>query len=149
MRQPAYPGRDRRSDPRQPMAFAFWIRPVGSAARHSAWLLDVSAGGAACLVPADQVPAVGRRVEFVEMPTIDPLVRAGTLLLPAFARVLRHDEQEGLTRRVAVRFETDAQAPLDTRRDRAALARRPRVRAALPAPPPVPAAKPVGDILRR
>lgn len=122
MRQRPLSGRDRRSEPRQPKAFALWVQRVGHADRTSAWMLDVSVGGAAFLVPRAEAPAVGELVEFSEMPTTDPFVREGALPLPTLARVLRHDTGEGLTRRVAVRFEADLPARLAGNRHRVAAA---------------------------
>ena len=130
---------DRRRDPRQPKAFSLWLRPRGSYQRISAWMLDVSAGGAAMLPPADSVPPLGVRVELSEMHTTDPLVRAGAGPLPRFARVIRHDRAEGLTRRIAVQFEAQAEDGLAGHNQQAALASQPRAQT-LPTPPPVAAA---------
>ncbi len=103
---------ERRKDPRFPRAFAFWFRHEGRPQRISAWMLNVSAGGAAFLTPADQVPPVGQRIELIEMPTTDPMVREDAGTLPRAARVLRHDPGDGPTRKVAVRFESDTPDPL-------------------------------------
>jgi hypothetical protein len=81
-------------------------------------MLDLSTSGAAFLTPATEVPAVGVRVELIEMQCPDRLVREGAGPLPRFARVLRHDDARGVTRRVAVRFEVDAQTETDTRHHR-------------------------------
>lgn len=75
-------------------------------------MLDLSAGGAALLTSFDNAPPVGDRIQLLEMQTRDPLVRDGAPPLPMTARVLRHDDSRGLTRRIAVRFEADQAAPL-------------------------------------
>lgn len=103
---------ERRRHPRQPQAFAFWIRPEHSDGRISAWMLDVSAEGAAFLTSAGKAPAVGERVELIEMLTRDRTVREAACPLPAYARVTRHDDSDGVVRRVAARFEADQPAPL-------------------------------------
>jgi len=130
---------ERRRDPRIPRAFAFWLRPEHAARRVSGWMLDVSAGGAAFLTAAGEAPPVGVRVELSEMPTGDRVVREDAQPLPRFARVLRHDEPVGVTRRVAVRFEADVESDERTRHDRAVR----RVRTmAIPRPVAPPAATP-------
>ena len=73
-------------------------------------MLNESTGGAAFLTASGEVPPIGARVELIEMPSPDPLVRAGAGPLPRFGRVIRHDAGDGLTRRVAVRFEADRPA---------------------------------------
>jgi hypothetical protein len=134
--QPTQPLVERRRDPRRPKAFSLWLRPRGSYQRISAWMLDVSAGGAALLTPADRVPPLGVRVELSEMHTTDPLVRAGAGPLPRFARVIRHDGGGGLTRRMAVQFEAQAEDGLVGHSRQVALASQPRAQT-LPMPPPV------------
>jgi hypothetical protein len=103
---------ERRADVRQPAAFAFWIQPARRDPRFAAWMLNLSAGGAAFLTAADDAPALGERLELLEMATTDRVVRNDARELPRFARVLRHDDSEGVTRRVAVRFEADVDASL-------------------------------------
>lgn len=127
---------ERRSEPRYPKAFAFWIRPTGALQRTSAWMLDLSTRGAAFLAPAAEVPALGARIELIEMLSPDRLVREGAGPLPPFARVLRHDDAQGVTRRVAVRFETDARAATDVRRQRTATMMCPQLPGAPPFVPP-------------
>lgn len=126
---------ERRRDVRQVKAFAFWIEPEYSGRRISAWMLDVSAGGAAFLTAAEEAPLVGTRLALAEMHTHDRFVREGASPLPAFARVLRHDDGQGLTRRVAVRFETEARAVLKARVRRRATAVCPRGPLMWPPPP--------------
>ncbi len=145
MRQPESVQSERRADVRHPKAFAFWLRPVNGARRVSAWMLDMSAGGAAFLTAVDDAPSIGERIELIEMHTHDRLVREGAGPLPPFARVLRHDNSGGVTRRVAVRFESDEQACRRERVRRVAVAAAPES-AVLPyGPPPVPA-NPLGGL---
>lgn len=113
---------DRRHDQRQPKAFALWLSPEGSHHRISAWMLDVSAGGASLLTAAEQAPPIGHRVGLLEMHTGDRMVREDGLPLPTSARVVRHDDAEGVTCRVAVRFEADEQVRTGARCGRMAAA---------------------------
>ena len=65
------------------------------------------------------------------MYSADPFVRDGALPLPPVARVVRVDESAGVTRRVAVRFVSEVDVPLQTRQRRytgAALSPTPRSR---------------------
>lgn len=130
---------ERRREPRAPRAFAFWVRPVGSHNRVSAWMLDVSTRGAAFLTAAEEAPRVGERIELEEMLTTDRMVREGADALPGHARVVRHDPSEGITQRVAVQFEADAQEPLGGGREKLVAASLPLARAAA-VPPPLPLA---------
>ncbi len=125
---------DRRREPRQPKAFAFWFQR-SNLARHSAWMLDISASGAAFLVQADEAPPLGERVEFIEMQTPDRLVRDDAAPLPRGGRVLRHDPGDGLTRRVAVRLEAGDSVPLHRPDVRRSTKDRPITKYVRPAPP--------------
>lgn len=78
-------------------------------------MLDVCVEGAAFLTSASEAPEIGERVELIEMPTRDRMVREGAGPLPRYARVLRHDEQMGLTRRIAVKFEAEQRVGLDSK----------------------------------
>ena len=95
-------------------------------------MLDESTGGAAFLTAATEIPPLGARVELLEMSTTDAFVREGAGPLPRFARVIRHDAGDGLTRRVAVRFEADTSAPVQTLEKRTVAAVRQRSKTALP-----------------
>ncbi len=112
MPQPDHHDAERRRDHREPKAFALWLRSERDVRCVSAWMLDLSAGGAALLTPFENAPPVGDRIQLLEMQTHDPLVRDGAPPLPLMARVLRHDDSRGLTRRIAVRFEAEHAAPL-------------------------------------
>ena len=105
----------------------------------------MSAGGAAFLTAAADAPPVGARIALVEMHTHDRLVREGAGPLPPFARVLRHDTPGGVTRRVAVRFESDEQSPLQDRVRQTAVTVAPRS-AVVPLGPPPAAANPLGGL---
>ncbi len=137
MSQPAARHPERRHDPRVPAAFAVWLRPAESPRRTSGWMLDIAAGGAALLTPSDTTPAVGQRLEFAEMQTHDRTVREGAPPLPRFGRVLRHDESIGLTRRIAIKFESDTPDALDTATAQQSCATAPRTKA-VPVAPPMP-----------
>jgi hypothetical protein len=140
VQQPALPRSERRRDPRQPKSFAFWLRAEGGGDPVSAWMLNMSTGGAAFLTPAGQAPAVGTRITFLEMPTGDRIVREDAAPLPSAARVLRHEDGGGVTCKVAVRFESGARARRPGRTCRAARNACTGVRYAL-VPPPVPASE--------
>jgi len=135
--QPATVQTERRHDPRVPAAFAVWLRPADSERRTSSWMLDIAAGGAAMLTPTDTTPPVGQRLEFTEMQTHDRMVREGMPPLPRFGRVLRHDESIGLTRRIAVKFESDTPDNLRTTESKLRRASAPRSKS-VPVAPPMP-----------
>lgn len=73
--------------------------------------MNMSAGGAAFLAAAEDAPLVGQRLVLSEMQASDRLVREDARPLPPYARVLRRDDDAGVTRRIAVRFEMNADAP--------------------------------------
>lgn len=131
------PTLERRRQPRWPCAFAFWIKPQHTQQRVSAWMLDMSEGGAAFLTPAEDAPPVGARVQLLEMLSHDPFVRERSCPLPAFARVVRHDAPRGATVRVAVQFEVDEIAALPQPPEHDVIASRLMPRIAAPPPPPV------------
>lgn len=138
MRQHAPVATERRRDPRIPKAFALWLRPLPGTDRLSAWMLDMSAGGAAMLTSAQKAPLVGQRVELSEMVTPDRIVREGAAPLPRYARVIRHDDSAGELRRIAVRFEADQPAVARARERHTMTAVCPRPPVAMPPPPPLP-----------
>lgn len=143
--------RERRRDPRLPQAFAFWIRRPVAEGRTSAWMLDMSAGGAAFLVGAEDAPLPGERVELTEMLAYDQDVREAPPAFPQFARVVRVDPTAGITRKVAIQFEAGTDLPLDERVRRRAETLRHKVRLAprAPAPPFAAAAPPGGPATMR
>jgi hypothetical protein len=97
-------------------------------------MLNVSRRGAAFLAPAEDAPTVGQRLRLTEMFSTDRVVREGGTRLPPFARVLRVEGTEGVTRRVAVQFEADKSVPLDTRKTGRFVVTRSEPQ--LPPPPP-------------
>jgi hypothetical protein len=82
-------------------------------------MLNVSTGGASFLVAADESPQVGQRLRLAEMFSQNRTVREANLPLPRLARVLRVDDEGGVTRRVAVRYKVGAEV-----KDSSPLARR-------------------------
>lgn len=136
MRQLPHLKPERRRDPRHPKAFAFWVRTRPAERRVGAWMLDLSAGGAAFLTESADAPAVGQRIELVEMQSRDRIVREDAGPLPMFARVLRHDDASGVTCRVAVRFEADAAVPLRPRVHQVDTMACPSAPGCPPVPPP-------------
>ncbi len=128
---------ERRRDPREPKAFALWLRAEKGDRRTSAWMIDMSVGGAALLTAADRAPAIGERVQLMEMYSHDRFVREGLSNLPLYGRVLRHDDTPGLTRRLAVRFEADDQAGLAHEQCTIVTAACPQAFRHSPFPPPV------------
>ncbi|MEW6249790.1 MAG: hypothetical protein AB1716_04025 [Planctomycetota bacterium] len=129
--------RERRHEPRESKAFAFWIRrPNG---RYiSAWMLDMAPSSAAFLTATADAPPVGEAIELIEMQTADRLVREDAALLPRWARVLRHDPDDGVTKRVAVRLESRPSAPLSAPDKRVETIARPATKSRR-TPPPMPA----------
>lgn len=73
-------------------------------------MLNVSARGAAFLSIAGDAPHVGERIELSEMYSANRAVREAVFPLPPHARVLRVDDADGATRRVAVQFEAEQRA---------------------------------------
>ncbi|MCG3127629.1 MAG: hypothetical protein CHACPFDD_02496 [Phycisphaerae bacterium] len=115
MRQ-AYEGLERRSEARWPTAFAFWFQRPNSRERCSAWMVDVSRGGAAFLVSPEIAPPVGETLRLFEMYLPDEVVAGATPELPRQARVLRVEgSPDAAIQRVAVRFEHAVNARLAPR----------------------------------
>jgi hypothetical protein len=104
MLQPQSLSCERRRDVRRPAAFPFWIRRADGTA-VSAWMLNMSLNGAAFLIAQEQAPRVGERLICADMASRDHQVQTATPPLPPRARVLRVEDDDGTTRRVAVRFE--------------------------------------------
>jgi len=101
----ALPTGERRCEPRRCAAYSFWYRRPNALELSSAWLLNVSNGGAAFLATPADTPVVGEKIELEEMYSANRLVQEGAPPLPRHARVLRVEDPQGATRRVAVRFE--------------------------------------------
>ena len=118
MSQPSAVPAERRGEARRPAAFGFWFRPPGREQPAAALMLNLSARGAAFLAAAEDAPNVGERLELGEMHSANRSVREAAIRLPSHARVLRVDDPDTPTRRVAVRFETGVSGPLGAdRRD--------------------------------
>jgi len=111
MSQDAPNNADRRREPRDPAAFAFWYEPAGGGLSRSGWMLDISEKGASFLAATTKAPRWGTRIRLKEMYSRDRLVRERTPTLPDTARVVRVEPPDGTTRRVAVQF--DAQPPAE------------------------------------
>jgi hypothetical protein len=107
---------ERRSDPRNPTACAFWFRQVPGGQLTSGWMFNHSAGGAAFLAAAADAPEPGDRLTLSDMYCPDRFVRDRCPFLPRYARVVRLDHEDGVTRRVAIRFEVDVPADLQAER---------------------------------
>lgn len=102
-------------------------------------MYNLSTGGAAFLVDAETPPEVKQRVAFAEMHSANTLVAEQVPPLPPFGRVVRVEEGEGTTCRVAVCFETNIPAVLDRQcllADRIQLRPQPPGPVAPPAPRP-------------
>ena len=118
MPQPSRFVQERRRHPRRPAAYAFWVQRSQAQQRSGAWMLNISSGGAAFLTAAEHAPRVGERLKLAEMYSAGRLVREGALPLPPVARVIRMDDSEGATRRVAVRFVSEIDSRLQAHRHR-------------------------------
>jgi hypothetical protein len=105
----------RRSDDHQTGTFTFWFRRPHAAKAVGAWMLDQSNEEAAFLTTAGDAPRVGEQLELTaacesgfrstEYPH-GPGSR-----LPRFGRVVRLDDPQGVTQRVAIRFEAQPWPP--------------------------------------
>lgn len=127
---------DRRREPRRPAAFAFWFAPHERRPRTSGWMLNISSGGAAFLVGAGKAPPPGKRIALAEMFCGDAAIREQSQPLPPFGRVVRVDDQEdGLTQRVALRFEHPASTTSDSAAPHALAAACAAVISTFPPPP--------------
>jgi len=84
-------------------------------------MLDRSEEAAAFLTTASNAPRVGERLELAESEAVGPTKRDSAretgAHLPRFGRVVGLDDQQGATRRVAIRFEPPPRSsPLKTGR---------------------------------
>jgi hypothetical protein len=82
-------------------------------------MLDRSEEEAAFLTTASDAPCVGERLELAESETAGRAkrdsARETAIRLPRFGRVVRLDDLQGATRRVAIRFEpVPRSSPLKT-----------------------------------
>lgn len=97
---------ERRQHARFPESFAFWFQRPESDEPDAAFMLNISAGGAAFLAASDVVPKIGDRIRLSEMFSTDRAIQDQALRLPLAARVLRVDDPNARVRRVAIQFET-------------------------------------------
>ena len=90
--------------------FTFWYRRPRAAKQVGAWMLNSGAKEAAFLTTAGDAPAVGERLELTGPDrtgrTTAGRSRESEPHLPRFGRVVRLDTPQGITRRVAIRFES-------------------------------------------
>lgn len=105
---------ERRVDPRFPVGFSIWVTDA-TGTHTSAWVLNLSIGGAALLMFRESAPRSGDAVELSPMPDEYQLVYDELPSIARFARVLRIEDADGPTCRVAVRFESNATADAEPR----------------------------------
>jgi hypothetical protein len=110
MRQSAQRLAERRSEAQQTGTFTFWFRRPQSAKPAGAWMLAQSREEAAFLTAAHDAPRVGEQLELSESCEANRAVRAvprgSASHLPRFGRVVCLDDPQGVTRRVAIRFDS-------------------------------------------
>jgi hypothetical protein len=103
----------RRTETQQSGAFTFWFRRPYTARHIGAWMLDRDADEAAFITTAGDAPSVGEQLELSEPYLANPRDgqqhREPIAQLPKFGRVVRLDDPQGDTRRVAIRFEQQTQ----------------------------------------
>lgn len=97
---------DRRETPRLPAACGYWCRPVKSRRRIGAWMVNLSAGGAAMLVATEDTPGLGKRVVLAPMESDNLLVRNATPVTPTFGRIVRVEPADGPTCMIGIQFES-------------------------------------------
>lgn len=109
MRQPTQRLAQRRSDAQAAGAFTFWFRRPHTAKHIGAWMLTRGAEEAAFLTIVGEAPRLGEQLELTGsdnagLSVTEPPSGSGARL-PRFGRVVGLDDPEGMTRRVAIRFE--------------------------------------------
>ena len=109
MTQPPQRLAHRRAHTLESGSFTFWYRRPHGTRPVSAWMLDRGAEEAAFLTTAGDAPRLGERLELAESEAVGPTRRdcpseTGPHL-PRFGCVVRLDDLQGTTRRVAIRFE--------------------------------------------
>ncbi len=111
MGQP-YSGVERRRHKRYSAAAAYWITRTQDGRRQSAWMTDLSDGGAACLVTAGRGLRTGDCVVLSGIYTADAEVAESTPAVPHIARVVRIDEPQSRICQIGLRFETEVNSDL-------------------------------------
>jgi hypothetical protein len=116
MTQPTQRLAQRRRNTLESGTCTFWYRRPHAVEPVSAWMLNRSAEEAAFLTSAGDAPRVGERLELAEVDRgaqHEPGSASGAgPHLPRFGRVVRLDEPQGTTRRVAIRFEPSPRSSL-------------------------------------
>lgn len=97
---------ERRSEPRQAAAFAFWVRGRGDADALGAWMHDIAPSGAAFLIDARAEWPPGELLSFEPMAGAEQAINETMPTLPTAGRVLRVEPPVGCLRRIAVRLES-------------------------------------------
>lgn len=99
---------ERRGGARKPAAFTLWYQRAGRDDWLGGWAMNISSSGLAALVPPEESPRVGEVVRIVLMTL--PAASASDAVpvrLPPTGRVVRLDAHDGMTRRIAIAFESD------------------------------------------
>ena len=109
MRQPIQRLAQRRTAARQTGTYTFWYRRPHATGQVSAWMLSQSAEEAAFLTTAGNAPRLGEQLELAQphkaQALADGAPQEPDRHLPKYARVVRLGEPQGVTRRVAIRFD--------------------------------------------
>lgn len=93
---------ERRGTNRKPAAFTLQYHRAGEEKWRGGWTVDMSSGGAAFLTADESAPAIDEEVEILaQQPLVAASVKAPT---PLLGRVTRVEDQNGVTRKVAVTF---------------------------------------------
>lgn len=102
----------RRTAPTEAGTFTFWFRRPNKPTPVSAWMLKKESEEAAFITTAAEAPAVGERLELSEQDLVARRTLGGAdgsnPHMPRFGRVIRLDDPQGTTRRVAIRFERES-----------------------------------------
>lgn len=108
----SYSGVERRRHKRYSAAAAYWVTRTHDGQRLSAWMTDLSDGGAACLVTAGRGLRLNDCVVLSGIYTADAEVAESTPAVPRMARVVRIDETRSRICQVGLRFETEVNSDL-------------------------------------
>ena len=116
MRQPSRQLAERRIEERCPGTFTFWFRRPNATHHVGAWMLNQNASEGAFLTSAADAPGVGEQLELrqsleAEVAALEHSQRP-RFRLPRLGRVVRLDDPQGATLRVAIRFEGELHSPV-------------------------------------
>lgn len=104
---------ERRCDARKPAAFTLWYQRPGRSNWLGGWAMNISAGGLAMLVEPAKSPRLGELIQLVPQDAPSAIIASAIPHeFPSCARVVRLDELDGLTRRLALAFEPAQKAEL-------------------------------------